>query len=143
MSDDQRSATPKKTRACAKQDAFIEVFAQHGNVTQACKAAGVDRSTAYRWKEHDETFLFRYNQALEDAKDALRAEIRRRAVDGWDEKVYQMGVYAGMVHKYSDLLLIFHSKALMPEYREKTQVDINTHGTVEVYKVRIPDNGRD
>lgn len=130
MSEQRRSATPKKTRACAKQDAFLEAFAQHGNVTRACKFAEVDRSTVYRWKEHNEEFLVRYNLALEEAKDALREEIRRRAADGWDEEVYQMGQYAGTVHKYSDLLLMFHAKMLMPEYREKTQVEVS--GKIDV-----------
>jgi|SRR5581483_842304 len=141
---EQRSATPKKTRMSAKQDVFLESFAQHGIVSRACRDADIERSTVYRWKEHDETFLVRYNFALEEAKDAIREEVRRRAHDGWDEDVYQLGKYAGTVHKYSDTLLIFHAKMLMPEYRDK-QPDININNTLhtrEVYKYRIPDNGR-
>lgn len=141
MSNTQRSATPKKTRACAKQELFLESFAQHGIIARACKVADVDRSTVYRWKEHDDQFLVRYNHALEEAKDAIREEIRRRAHDGWDEEVYQLGRYAGTVHKYSDTLLIFHAKMLMPEYREKTQVEvsgkIDVSGAKEVLMERI------
>lgn len=132
MNENQQSSTTKKTRLTmpARKDAFLVSFAQHGIVTRACRDAGIDRSTVYVWKEHDETFLLRYNQALEEAKDALREEIRRRAVDGWEEEVYQLGKYAGSVHKYSDLLLMFHSKALMPEYREKTQIEVS--GKIDV-----------
>lgn len=125
MAVERQSATPKKTRACAKQEAFLESFAQHGIVSRACKDAEIDRSTVYRWKEHDDKFLVRYNLALEEAKDAIREEIRRRAHDGYDEEIYQLGHYAGTVHKYSDTLLIFHAKMLMPEYREKTQVEVS------------------
>lgn len=114
--------TPKKSTT---QDIFLEDFSIHGNVSKACRTAGIERKTLYRWKERSTTFLFRYNQAVEAAKDNIREEIYRRAHDGWDEEVYQLGKYAGDVHKYSDTLLMFHAKAIMPEYREKQQIDIN------------------
>lgn len=150
MSETRQTSTSKKTRttAPARKDAFLASFAQHGIVSRACRDADIDRSAVYQWKEHDAEFLVRYNLALEDAKDAIREEIRRRAHDGWDEDVYQLGKYAGTVHKYSDTLLIFHAKMLMPEYREKQQIEHSGPGggplqTVEIYKVRLPDNGRD
>jgi hypothetical protein len=146
----QQNSTHKKTRLTtpARKEAFLASFAQHGIVSRACRDADIDRSTVYLWKEHDAAFLVRYNQALEEAKDAIREEVRRRAQDGWDEDVYQLGKYAGTVHKYSDTLLIFHAKMLMPEYRDKQQVELTGPNggplqSVEVYKVRIPDNGRD
>ncbi len=125
MSEIQQSLTPKKTRLtlAARKNAFLVSFAQHGIVSRACKDANVSRTTVYQWKEHDTEFLVRYNLALEEAKDAVREEIHRRAQDGWDEEVYQLGHYAGTVHKYSDTLLIFRAKALMPEYRDK--IDVN------------------
>ena len=107
------------------QRIFLEAYAQQANVMVAAKAASIDRKTVYNWLEHDEEFSLAYHQAKEDAKDTLRAEIFKRAHDGWDEEVYQLGNFAGTVHKYSDTLLIFHAKMLMPEYREKSQVDIN------------------
>ena len=107
------------------QEKFLKSFAKSANVLRAAKAAKVHRSTVYDWLEKDETFSFLYNQAKEDAKDVLRAEIYRRGHDGWDEKVYQLGKFAGKVRKYSDTLLIFHAKMLMPEYRDKSQVDVN------------------
>lgn len=126
--DLQQNATSQKNARKSKavsQAAFLASFAQHGIISQACQDADINRSTVFRWKEHDASFLVRYNQALEDAKDAVRGEIKRRAQDGWDEAVYQLGKYAGTVHKYSDTLLIFRAKALMPEYREKQQIEVN------------------
>jgi len=127
MSDSQRAATPKKN---AQQDIFLEEFAKHGNVTLACRVANINRSTLYRWKEKSDTFLVQYNQAMEDAKDAIRAEIYRRGKEGWDEEVYQLGHYAGTVRKFSDTLLIFHAKALMSEYRDKQQVELS--GSIDI-----------
>ncbi len=112
MSRIQRDTPIKKT----KQDLFLEEFAKHGNITLACRKAEIGRMTLYRWKEKSDTFLVRFNQAFEEAKDAIRAEIYRRGKEGWDD---------GVVHKYSDTLLIFHAKMLMPEYREKQQVEMS------------------
>jgi len=110
-------ATPKKN---ARQASFLAEFARHGNITLACQHATIHRSTLYRWKENSDTFLVQYNQACEEAKDAIRAEIFRRGHDGWDEPLVSGGKLMGTVHRYSDTLLIFHAKMLMPEYRDKS-----------------------
>lgn len=136
------SGTPKKTRvrrpgehmtegerADAKEQ-FLEAYCQGLSITASCKAAHIARSRLYEWLEHDEAFSVRYHQAKEAGDDALRDEIRRRAVEGWDEEVYQLGNYVGTVHKYSDTLLIFQAKARMPEYRDKVDVKATVQGTM-------------
>jgi hypothetical protein len=114
----------------ARQRRFLGAFAEHANVLLAAQAAHINRTTVYVWLEHDEAFSFAFNQAKEDARDVLRAEIYRRAKEGWDEPVWGPTALKGTVRKYSDTLLIFHAKAMMPEYREKSQVDVNTGGDV-------------
>ena len=151
MSDDFNNSTPKKrrpgqrmttTQRKATQAAFLATFEQSANVTQACRAAGIDRSMAYQWLEHDEQFSILYHQAEQIANDAIRAEIFRRGHDGYYEQVI-VGGKVQTLHKYSDTLLIFLAKARMPEFREKQSLDVNTNArTVEIYKIRIPDNGR-
>lgn len=126
-----QKVTPRKRRASALQDGFLESFARHGIVAKACRDAGITRTTLYRWKEHSNEFLSRYNLALDDAKDEIREEIRRRGQDGWDENVYQLGKHAGTVHKYSDTLLMFQAKALMPEYRDKQTIEQNINVTIK------------
>lgn len=116
--------TPKK-RARSKKECFLDAFALSANVMLAAREAGVHRSTVYEWLEHDELFALAFNQAKEHAKDVIRAEIYRRAVQGWDEEVYQLAKFAGTMRKYSDTLLIFHAKMLMPEYREKQQIELS------------------
>lgn len=161
MSKTQHDTPIKRT----KQDIFLEEFTIHGNVTQAARVAQVERKTVYRWKEKSDLFLIRYNQALEEAKDNIRAEIYRRGHDGVEEPVLSQGqlVYEYepvldekgeqrkdekgkpmwrrgnmiTVRKYSDTLLIFHAKMLMPEYRERQQdvsVNVTTSmpGTVSI-----------
>jgi len=121
--------TPEKDLSTKdRQRLFLEAFSEHANVLVSARAAGISRQIVYEWLEHDQDFSFAYNQAKEDAKDVLRAEIFRRAKEGWEEPVFQLGYLAGTVRKYSDTLLIFHTKALMPEYRDKQQVEVSGPG---------------
>ena len=124
------------------QRLFLDAFSEHANVLMAARAAGIHRSTVYDWLEHDQDFSFVFNQAKEAAKDVLRAEIYRRGKEGWDEPVFQQGKFVDTVRKFDSTLLMFHAKMMMPEYREKQSLEVTSPGTVEVYKVRIPDNGR-
>lgn len=121
--DEHNEGTPKK-RARSKKELFLDAFAECGIILRSAQVAGISRRTVYKWLEHDEEFALAYHQAKEDAKDVVRAEIHRRAVEGWDEEVYQLAKFAGTVHKYSDTLLIVRAKALMPEeYRERQQIE--------------------
>src|SRR5205807_601275 len=72
-----------------------------------------------------------YHLADAAANAHIEAEIRRRAMEGWDEPVYQQGARVGTVRKYSDTLLIFYAKRRMPEYREKQALDVNNVGAAQ------------
>ncbi len=123
--------TPKKDLSTKdRQRLFLDAFSEHANVLVSARAAEISRQIVYEWLEHDEDFSFAYNQAKEDAKDVIRAEIYRRGHDGVEESVYQQGVFVHTVRKYSDTLLIFHAKMLMPEYREKTTLDVASADTL-------------
>ncbi len=123
--DNKKSTAEKGFSTKARQRLFLQAFADHANVLLAARAAHINRTTVYTWLERDEDFSFAFNQAKEDARDVLRAEIYRRGKEGWDEPVFQQGKLIDTVRKYSDTLLIFHSKALMPEYRDKQQVEMS------------------
>ncbi len=94
------------------QRAFLAAFRETGNVRLTCKAAGVGRSSHYRWLEKDPEYREAFDVAKEDAADVLEGEAHRRAVDGWEEPVgWYKGVAGGTVRRYSDNLLMF---LLMP-----------------------------
>jgi hypothetical protein len=98
----EAKTTPSDTQRHPKKKAFLAAFAQQGNVKGACEAAGIARCTHYAWLESDPDYKRAFNDAKEDAADALEAEARRRAFAG------------------SDLLLIFLLKGLRPEkYRDR------------------------
>lgn len=125
---------------------FLEDFAKKGNVTAAAKLAGVSRPTVYEWASVDKKFRKLFRDAREQAADALEAEARRRAVDGYDKPIFQMGQEVGVVREYSDGLLQLLLKAAKPRrYRERQELSgdpkrpIKTESQVNYY---IPDNGR-
>ena len=149
----QRLTAEEKHIAMQK---FLDSFRLNANVTLACLQAGIDRSQIYRWQEHDNTFAHEFKQAELAANDMLLAAAWQRGVKGVEKPVVSMGkqVYVKgkngkleplMERVYSDSLLALLMKARMPEFREK-QSDITVNNNlsgVEIYKIRIPENGRD
>jgi hypothetical protein len=101
--------------------AFLEAYRETGNIRSACTAAGVGRSTIYKWQEHDGAFHAAFGQAQVEAVEALEAEAYRRGVTGVEEPVIAAGRgVVGTVRKYSDTLLIFLLKGAAPaKYRER------------------------
>lgn len=101
------------------EELFLKALAETGNVSAAAKLAGVARQTAYEAKELRPEFAARWDDALEEACDALELEARRRAKDGAEKPVFYLGREVSRVREYSDVLLIFLLKAHRPEkYRE-------------------------
>lgn len=51
-----------------------------------------------------------------------------RALEGWEEPVFHLGVATGTIRKYSDTLTIFLLKGAKPEkYRENSRVELSGH----------------
>ncbi|GBQ95569.1 hypothetical protein AA0229_0211 [Gluconobacter cerinus NRIC 0229] len=109
-------------RSRQRKEQFLKHLAANGNISAAGRFADVQRSTLYHWKETDPHFAFLWDDALEEAADALEAEARRRAVEGYDEPI----TYGGKIicnpetgsplvrKKYSDGLMAFLLKAHRP-----------------------------
>jgi hypothetical protein len=131
-----------------RKEKFLKELAKRANVSDAARAAGVGRSTAYEWYEADQGFARRWDEAVEHAVDELEREAWRRAAEGFDEPVYQKGELVGHVRRYSDQLMSVLLKAHRPEkFRERTQTELTGPGggplqpvAVNVY---LPSNGRD
>src|SRR3954467_9423926 len=51
------------------------------SVTDAARAAGVDRSTVYRWLDQSPEFVAELNRYRREQRDALRHELRGLAAD--------------------------------------------------------------
>jgi hypothetical protein len=125
--------------------AFLEHFRVYGNVTAACTAISVERSTAYKWLERDPDFAAAYKDAEIQATEVLEGEARRRAVEGVvtiTPNYYRGELLSEVIEtKYSDTLLIFLLKARAPEkYRETVrQEHSGPQGGPVVFTLKLGD----
>jgi len=115
------------------QRAFLVAYGETGNITEACKIAGISNGATHLWRKFDATFIAAFAIAKEAAADRLEQEAWRRAVNGTDKPVFYKGTKCGNIRDYSDTLLIFLLKGIRPDkYRETWQGGVGYAGPVEV-----------
>lgn len=111
---------------------FLRELAAHGIVARAARAASPHSAhgcvQSFRdLRDDDREFAAAWDDAMDEARGAVESELHRRAVEGVDELIYG-GRYrekvVGTVKKYSDRLLELRVKALLPEYRDRSQVEL-------------------
>ena len=108
--------TPNLKSRRKKLSAFIRNLAKTGNVSESAKAAGLARATVYNHREVDQEFKNKWDDAVEQATDALIKEARNRAIAG------------------SDTLLIFLIKGKRHEYAtERRELSGPDGGPIRVY----------
>lgn len=147
-----KSTPPTRSRAreltqAQRKARFLKELTKRANVSAAARAAKVDRSTPYHWREMDEEFARAWDEAVEVAVDALEGEAWRRAAIGVLEPVFQKGAQVGQIRRYSDTLMITLLKAHRREkYSEKQQLEHTGAGgeplAASVVNVYLPDNKR-
>ncbi len=79
----------KLTLPWTRQGRFLRTLAKTGNVAGACRAAGIDRRLAYRWRDRNADFARRWKKAAALAVDLLRDELMERALVGRERIVYR------------------------------------------------------
>jgi hypothetical protein len=127
--------------------AFIEQFAEYGNITTAAMRAGIARRTVYGWQEQDDQFAAAFRDAEIQATETLESEARRRAVEGvvTITPYYHRGELLSetVETKYSDTLLIFLLKARAPEkYRERVGIEHSGPGGGPIQTEGMSDDDR-
>jgi hypothetical protein len=76
-----RKPTPRATNATrSPREIFIDALKTGLSIGGAAKQAGVDRSTAYRWRDDDDDFARAWDDAIEAGTDALEDALTRRAL---------------------------------------------------------------
>jgi hypothetical protein len=103
---------------------FLTQVAAGASVKKACAAAGVSRQSVHEHANRNDDFRQAWADAKEAAKDTIRDEIFRRAVEGADKPVFHQGKQAATVKEFDSTLLIFLAKKRIPE-------EYGDHVTVE------------
>lgn len=70
---------------------FLEALRTVPVIAHACRAVGINRSTAWRAREADEQFAADWDDAIEEGVDNAEQEAYRRAVTGFEEPVIHQG----------------------------------------------------
>jgi hypothetical protein len=144
-----QNVTPESREiALPWQPAFLSALREVGVVRDACEAAGVSRTTAYRQRNEDPEFAREWDESIQDAADLLEREAVRRARVGVKKPVIYQGKLCGVwvdgdgnavaegtpgarmiplsVTEYSDTLLMFLLKGIRPEkYKDHQPADVN------------------
>lgn len=98
------------------------------SVTRSCKEAGISKVLYYRYREQDPEFAKAADDAIEAGTDLIEDELRRRAVDGFEQPVFYKGEEVGRVRLYSDQLLIELMRARRPHKYRPTWNGPNSNG---------------
>ena len=124
---------------------FIDVLSIKGSVTDAAKAAGITRQTAYQHRRTDEVFAKCWALAEEEVSDSIEREMWRRAVEGVDKPHYYKDQLVDTYKEYSDRLLIVLARARNPKRftPEKRLEHSGAIGGQAQVVITIPDNSRD
>lgn len=140
-----KTARTSRTAQRARESFLVEL-AQRGNITDACKAAGIGRRTVYDWREADPAFAAAWDDAISTAVDTAEREAWRRAVEGIDKPLIgrvgkdEDGVIT-VIKEYSDTILLRLLSAHRPEkWRERQQVEHSGEIAQKVYAGFDPDN---
>ena len=103
-----------------KREKFVTVLRETANVTGAARSISMSRTAVYERRKSDKAWADAWDNAIEEAVDALEHEARRRALAGVEKGIYYQGARVDTMREYSDVLTIFLLKAHRPEkYREK------------------------
>lgn len=91
-----------------KKRAFLMAFCESCNITEACAASGIDRTTHYRWVKEDSDYAEAFQEAHKIAVRVLEDEAVKRAKAG------------------SDTLTIFLLKSYNPKvFGDRTRIDVH------------------
>jgi hypothetical protein len=114
-----------------RQQRFLKALAEAGIVTVAVEFAGTSRTRVYELHKRDTAFAEAWEEAEEQAADALEAEAWRRAVAGVPEPLVSAGRVMRdddgqplAIRRYSDTLLLALLKARRPErFKDRAVVE--------------------
>lgn len=113
------NANPNKFKGGKKTPVILEAFliwlSKGYSPKFAAEKCGIRRETFFDWRDKDQVFAAAWKKAIDEGTDFFEDEARRRAADGIDRPVFQMGECVGFTREYSDSLLAMQLKGRRPE----------------------------
>jgi hypothetical protein len=132
------SEHPHRARAMdnALQGAFLAAIMEMPNVSLATKAAGIGRTTHYRWLKTDDNYRELFEEAMAIGKQALKDAAVEGALEGWEEVTIERNA-AGVetkrvVKKRSERLLELLLRGAFPQEYKNTIAHTGADGVSPV-----------
>ncbi len=123
-----------------RHDKFMTSLQKCPLVTVACKAAGINRSTAYRWRREIPGFATEWDDIVNGRFEELENETFDRALHGVEEPVFWQGKQIATVRKPSDSMAQFLLKAHNPNKYGNKNVTLEGVGK---FTMNINDQNKD
>ena len=102
---------------------FLAALTEQGTVYHAAQAAGISRQTAYRWREDDIEFADLWDEAIENAVDAVENTVYHKALSG------------------DTIAAIFYPKAQRPKFRDRLNINVEQiQSEIDEMMVRFRDH---
>ena len=141
--DLQKIISPGKSYGKWGPDAasiYIVALALTGRRTDSAGAAGVCYKTIMRARDKDEDFAEAEKAALEAYQDRIRKAVEEEAIDGREAPIILRDSegsqhIAGYQRIRDTKLLAVLAKSTLPEWREKTDINVSgeiTHGVLAI-----------
>lgn len=103
-----------------RQRSFFAALRKTGCIKDACRAAGISKTTVGRWRDKDEAFDEKVKAARALAAEALDVVAWKRATEGTKEEVWRDGKLVSTRIKQSDSMLRLLMQGADPERYGRT-----------------------
>lgn len=120
-------------------ETFFKALRKAQSISSACTKAGINRRTAYRWRETIPSIAARWEDALKAGVEYLEDAAVKRAVKGvdYEKGIYYKGVRVGteIETRYSDNLLALLLKGRDPKYKDNPNLLATTIVSKELERI--------
>jgi hypothetical protein len=123
--------TPKRTRE------FLKELEKTGNLQASAAHVDVSPGAIYTAARKDRRLKDAIELARHKASHAIETELRRRGIEGYEEKVFFQGEQIGTQTRYSDRLLELLAKGNMEKYGKTSEMGVNINIGAENIKTKL------
>lgn len=127
------------------KELFIEQFRKSlGNATRACKAANINRTTYYKWKEKDPEFRKQCEEILDEQIDFVEDKLKEAIKDGNPKLIEFYLRTIGKKRGYSEKIEIEHTgqvETVGTEFSTKSGITMIKKGK-DVFYFQKDENGK-
>jgi len=126
-----------KPSISVRRATFLKHLAKTANVSRSAKLAELSASALYKHRAKTASFASQWDDAINEALDALEQAVIERAKHGVAKPVFFGGKKVGTVRSYSDALAMFMLKAKRPEVYARLHAEAATQGNDEEARAEV------